>query len=116
MISFTLGELAKSLDCRLVGDPSVVITGVSTIEKAGADQVTFLANVKYAAKAKATRAGAVIAAEPLNETGAATLVSENPYHDFARALALFYQPPKPPEGIHPTAVIDPSARIGEGAC
>lgn len=115
MISFTLGELAKSLDCQLVGDPSAVITGVSTIEKAGADQVTFLANVKYTAKAKATRAGAVIAAEPLTDTGAATLVSENPYHDFARALALFYQPPKPPEGIHPTAVIDPSARIGEGA-
>jgi UDP-3-O-[3-hydroxymyristoyl] glucosamine N-acyltransferase len=114
MKSLTLGILAQSLHCQLVGDPSVVITGVSTIEKAGADEVTFLANVKYAAKAKATQAAAVIAAEPLTDV-AATLVSQNPYHDFARALELFYQPPKPVLGIHPTAVVDPSASIGEGA-
>lgn len=113
MPSFTLGELAKSLDCQLAGDPSVVISGVSTLDKAGADQVAFLANVKYASKAKSTRAAAVIAAEPLTNTSAATLVSQNPYHDFARALGLFYQAPKPASGIHPTAVIDPTARIGD---
>jgi len=113
MPSFTLGELAKSLDCQLAGDPSVVINGVSTLDKAGADQVAFLANVKYASKAKSTRAAAVIAAEPLTNTSAATLVSQNPYHDFARALGLFYQAPKPASGIHPTAVIDPTARIGD---
>ena len=113
MPSLTLGELAKSLDCQLTGDPSVVITGVSTLDKAGADQIAFLANIKYASKAKSTRAGAVIAAEPLTNISAATLVSANPYHDFARALGFFYQAPKPSSGIHPTAVIDPTARIGE---
>ena len=89
MKSLTLGELAESLNCQLAGDPSIVITGVSTIEKAGPGEVSFLANMKYAAKAKATSAGAVIAAEPLPGVPA-TLVSENPYHDFARALGLFY--------------------------
>jgi UDP-3-O-[3-hydroxymyristoyl] glucosamine N-acyltransferase len=42
-------------------------------------------------------------------------VSNNPYHDFARALALFYQPPRPAPGIHPQASIARTARIGEGA-
>jgi UDP-3-O-[3-hydroxymyristoyl] glucosamine N-acyltransferase len=42
-------------------------------------------------------------------------VSSNPYHDFARALALFYQPPKPAPGIHATAAIAGSARIGPNA-
>ena len=40
----------------------------------------------------------------------ASLVSENPYLDFARALELFYQPPKPAPGIHPMAAIAPTRR------
>src|SRR6185437_3660010 len=68
--------------------------------------------MKYAPKAKATRAAAIIAAEPVAGTAAATLVSSNPYYDFARALSLFYQPPKPAPGIHPAAFIAPDAAIG----
>jgi UDP-3-O-[3-hydroxymyristoyl] glucosamine N-acyltransferase len=113
MPSFTLGELGKSLDCQVAGDPSTVIIGVSTVEKAGPGEITFLANMKYASKAKTTRAAAIIAAEPLIGIAAATLVSPNPYHDFARALGLFYQAPKPPSGIHPTAVIDLTVVIGK---
>ncbi|HEY7304758.1 MAG TPA: UDP-3-O-(3-hydroxymyristoyl)glucosamine N-acyltransferase [Bryobacteraceae bacterium] len=112
MPSFTLGQLANFLDCALAGDSQVEITGVSTIERASPNEVTFLANMKYAPKARATRAAAIIAAEPLSETRAATLVSTNPYYDFARALALFYEPPKPAPGVHPTASIAPDAVIG----
>jgi UDP-3-O-[3-hydroxymyristoyl] glucosamine N-acyltransferase len=111
MFSVTLGVLASRIGCELTGDPSIPITGVSTLEKAGPGEVTFLANMKYAPKVKETRAAAVFASEPLKDTRAATLISSNPYHDFARALALFYQAPRPPAGIHPTAVISASASI-----
>lgn len=115
-MSYTLGQIAEALGCELAGtDRQIVITGVSTIEQAGPSEITFLANMKYAPKIRATRAAAVIAAEKLNDTNAATLVSSNPYYDFARALALFYQPPKPARGIHPTAAIAMSARIGPNA-
>lgn len=110
MASFTLGQMADLLGCQLAGDPQIEITGVSTIEKAGPCEITFLANPTYAPKVKRTRAAAVIAAAPL-ET-AATLVSSNPYLDFARALALFYKPPKPLPGIHPTASIADTAVVG----
>jgi len=40
---------------------------------------------------------------------------KNPYLTFARAIALFHPAPTYQPGIHPTAVIHPSARIGEGA-
>lgn len=111
MPSFTLGQLAELLDCKLAGGARVdaAITGVATIDSASPNDITFLANKKYAPKVKTTRAAAVIASEPLS---AATLVSANPYYDFARALALFYQPPKPAPGIHPTAVIAATAEIG----
>jgi len=112
MPSFTLGQLAGLLECKLEGESKTEISGVSTLEAAGPQQVTFLANMKYARKAKATRAAAIIAAEPIAGTTAGTLVSSNPYYDFARTLALFYQSPKPAPGIHPAAVVAPDATIG----
>jgi UDP-3-O-[3-hydroxymyristoyl] glucosamine N-acyltransferase len=113
--SYKLGQLAELLGCKLAGDPDVDIRAVSTIEKAGPGEVTFLSNLKYAPKARNTRASAIIAASEISGIPASTLISENPYHDFARALALFYRPPKPNPGIHPTACIADSARIGENA-
>jgi UDP-3-O-[3-hydroxymyristoyl] glucosamine N-acyltransferase len=108
-----LSTLAEALGCRLVGSGEIEITGVSTVEHAGPGHITFLANPKYAAKAKHTRAGAMLVAEPIAGADFACLVSANPYLDFARALALFYQPPRPASGIHPLASVAASAAIGE---
>jgi UDP-3-O-[3-hydroxymyristoyl] glucosamine N-acyltransferase len=108
-----LGEIASRLGCDLSGDPEIQIAGVSGLEQAGPQHITFLSNPKYAPKVKGTKAGAILANEPVE--GIATLVSKNPYHDFSRALALFYQPPRPAPGIHPSAAIAPTAAIGEGA-
>jgi UDP-3-O-[3-hydroxymyristoyl] glucosamine N-acyltransferase len=110
-----LRDLAVRLGCELRGDPDVEITGVAGIEQAGPSEITFLANPKYAPKLRHTQAAAVLVSEPLKEPKPASLVSRNPYHDFARALALFYQPPRPAPGIHPQASIARTARIGEGA-
>jgi UDP-3-O-[3-hydroxymyristoyl] glucosamine N-acyltransferase len=110
-----LSEIAAALGARLEGNGAVEITGVAGIEEAGPGQLTFVANPKYAADAKTTRASAVIVAEDFPALATATLRSKNPYLDFARALELFYQPPKYAPGVHPTAVIHPSAKIGNGA-
>lgn len=112
MPPFLLSHLADLLECRLNGDPAITITGASTIERAGPGEITFLANMKYAPKVKASRASAIIASQPLNDFPGATLVSRNPYHDFARALGFFYQAPKPAAGIHPLAVVAETAVIG----
>lgn len=113
MPTYRLGELAELLQCRLQGDSALAIAGVSTIEKAGPQEITFLANMKYAPRLKSSRAAAIIAAEPVE--GLATLISANPYFDFARALALFHQAPRPHPSIHPTACIASSAQIGPEA-
>jgi UDP-3-O-[3-hydroxymyristoyl] glucosamine N-acyltransferase len=108
-----LNELGSALGCRLEGDASLEITGVLGMEQAGEGHLTFLANPKYAPKLRNTKASAVLAANTV--PGLATLISANPYHDFARALELFYQPPRPPAGIHPSAAIAATAKIGEDA-
>lgn len=112
---YTLGQLAQMLDATVAGDPQIQIHGVATIEAARPGEITFLANPKYAPKVKSTRASAIIASEPIQVGTAATLVSRNPYYDFARTLEIFYQPPKPAPGIHPAAAIAPSASIGANA-
>ncbi len=109
-----LRDLAAALDCGLEGDGEIEITGVAGLEQACAGELTFLANPKYAPKVKQTKASAILSGEP-GKGSIATLVSANPYLDFARAVALFYQPPRPAPGIHPQAAIGPSARIGDGA-
>jgi UDP-3-O-[3-hydroxymyristoyl] glucosamine N-acyltransferase len=114
-VHISLRDLATRLGCELKGDPDIVITGVAGMEQAGPTEITFLANPKYAPKVKHSRAGAILVSEPLPHPAPASLVSANPYHDFARALAMFYQPPRPKPGIHPQAAIAPTARIGEGA-
>ena len=116
MLPMKLSQLAESLGASLEnGSPDTEITGVAGIEEAQSSQVTFVANPKYAAAAKTTRASAVIVAENFPAIPAATLRSKNPYLTFARAIELFYQPPHYGPGIHRTAVIHPSARLGSNA-
>ncbi|MDE3185916.1 MAG: UDP-3-O-(3-hydroxymyristoyl)glucosamine N-acyltransferase [Acidobacteriota bacterium] len=110
-----LGELATRLGAELRGDAELEVTGVKGIEDAGPTEVTFVANPRYAGLARKTQAAAVLVEPEFPEIDAPTLRLKNPYLAFSRALGMFYQPPAYPPGIHPTAVIDPSAEIGEGA-
>ena len=110
-----LSELADRLGCVLIGEGTSDISGVAGVEHADSSQITFLANPKYAHKVKDTRAGAILLAEPMPALLIPQLISSNPYLDFARALSLFYQPPRPKPGIHPTAFVAESARIGGNA-
>jgi UDP-3-O-[3-hydroxymyristoyl] glucosamine N-acyltransferase len=106
-----LREIAAALGCGLAGDGELEIHGVAGLEHAGPGELTFLANPKYAPKVRHTRAAAILTAEPI--PARACLVSGNPYLDFARALALFYQPPQPPCGVSPLAWVASSAVLGE---
>ena len=110
-----LGELARRLGAELRGDAELEIAGVKGLEDAGPHDVTFVANPKYTALARTTRAAAVIVEPDFQQIAAATLRIENPYHAFSRALGIFYAPPTYPPGIHPTAVIHPTAEIGPSA-
>jgi UDP-3-O-[3-hydroxymyristoyl] glucosamine N-acyltransferase len=116
-----LAELALKLQCRLEGLPDTEITGVAGMDHAEAGHLTFLANRRYARLLKTTRASAILIEERVTIERAAGLAplaalrTANPYLAFAHAIELFYQPPRYAPGIHPTAIISPSAKIGEGA-
>src|SRR5262249_13400259 len=108
-----LSELAAALDLRLEsGSPDPEIKGVAGIESAGPGQLTFVANRKYAAAARSTRAAAIIVAHDFPQISTTLLRSANPYLSFARAIELFYKPPAYAPEIHATAVVHASAKIG----
>jgi UDP-3-O-[3-hydroxymyristoyl] glucosamine N-acyltransferase len=111
-----LGQLASSLGARLEnGSADTEITGVAGIHEAASGHVTFVANPKYAADAKTTKASAVIVDDNFPSIPTAALRSKNPYLAFARAIELFYQPPQYAAEIHPTAVVHVTAKIGKNA-
>ena len=108
-----LGDVASELGAECRGPIELEITGVAGIEEAAPGQLTFIANAKYAQYAGKTRASAILVDPDFSAISTATLRIANPYLAFARAVGLFYQPPAYLPGIHPTAVIDSTARIGK---
>jgi UDP-3-O-[3-hydroxymyristoyl] glucosamine N-acyltransferase len=111
-----LSDIASALDATLEnGNPETEITGVAGIEEAASGQITFVANSTYAAAAKITSASAVIVSQDFPAIPTGMLRSKNPYLAFARAINLFYKAPRYEAGVHPTAVIAATAKIGANA-
>jgi UDP-3-O-[3-hydroxymyristoyl] glucosamine N-acyltransferase len=111
-----LAEIAGALGARLENaSPDAEISGVCGIEQAGPGQLTFVHNPKYIGAAKTTRATAVIVDEKFPAISAGMLRTDNAYLAWAKAVELFYQPPRYAPGIHATAVVHPSAKIGTNA-
>lgn len=110
-----LDELAKLISAEVVGDGSIEITSVSTLEDALPGQISFLSNPKYAKQLETTKASAVIVATRVNSTAPVTLLkTADPYYAFSQAVVVLHGYRKHPfEGIHPQAHVDPTAKIGQ---
>lgn len=114
--AFTLSDLAAKTSARLVGDPAYIISGVDTLEEATPQDVSFLANSRYREAMKHSQAGVICVDHqtPLIE-GKNYLISDNPSLAFQAIAALLLSSHKKSgfQGIHPTAVIHPTAQIGQ---
>ena len=114
-----LKDIAAKLGARLEPESADVddinIVGVAGIENAIAGQITFIANAKYASLARTTQASAIIVDEKFPQLDKPVLRTRNPQFAYAKVVELFHQPASFPRGIHPTAVIDPTAKIGANA-
>jgi UDP-3-O-[3-hydroxymyristoyl] glucosamine N-acyltransferase len=116
-MSITLDEVAKLVGGEVVGDGSVVLTGVAGIKDAGPGQLTFLSNPKYEQYLAETHASAVVVGseyrDAASSNGRPVLVAENAYGTIARVMALFEQDARDVEpGVHPSAVVDATAELG----
>ena len=116
MTQITLGELARTLDGQVVGDSSIILKNVAGIREARAGDLTFLANERYAPYVGETLASAILIREARADVAVNQLVHPDPYLAYLKAVEIFRgDPVRPPAGIHPTAVVDASARVSKDA-
>lgn len=110
-----LSDLADRLGLKMGSrlDKNKLVFGVNTLEDAGPDEVSFLANPKYVSMLEQTSAGAVILHPQYADKIDNVLISENPYLDFARLLTFFSKPQGEFSGISPLASIHPDTRLGD---
>jgi UDP-3-O-[3-hydroxymyristoyl] glucosamine N-acyltransferase len=110
----SLQQIAEAVDARLQGDGSVEVGGVASIASASQDDLVFVEEEKYLARALQSGAGAVIAGEfAAASSGKPLLISRHPKLTFAQA-ARFLQDgnrERPNAGVHATAVVRSSARL-----
>jgi len=114
-VTFTLQELATMFDGELVGDPALKIIGAASLAEATAGEISFFANRKYAAALRKTRASAVFVPSDFSEViPVAQIRVSNPTKAFEQVvLKLAPNPITFAPGVHPSAIVDPSAQLGE---
>ncbi len=105
-MDLTLGELVGRLGGELLGDPSVVVRQIASLDRAGEGELAFLVSPKYRAALEASRASAfILPAKAADFTDRPRILTPDPYLYFARAAQLFNPPKAVPAGVHPSAVV-----------
>lgn len=117
MAEITLAELAEMLGGELIGDGSRLVRGMASIESAGADQVTFLANKRYEKHIASCGAGGVIVSAdydgPCPQT-CGMIRCKDAYFAYRQAMVHFCGFRKPHfDGVSPQADIDATAEIAD---
>lgn len=116
-MTITLAELAQRFNAKFRGDAQHRVSGVASLESAGPEDVAFLASSALRAQLNNTAAGVVVLTESdVGDFAGNALVHNNPHLCFAHIAGVFRPADAPVPGIHPTAVVDPSARIAASAC
>ncbi|WP_306533218.1 UDP-3-O-(3-hydroxymyristoyl)glucosamine N-acyltransferase [Geobacter sp.] len=108
----TLRELADYLDGTVAGDESKTVTGVASLDDAADNQITFLANPRYAPKVATTGAGAVVLPPGAERHGRNAIHVANPYLAFAKLLTLFHVAPREPLGVMEEALVGHKVTMG----
>ncbi len=111
----TLKQISDLVGGALQGNETVEVSGIAGLKEAEEGTLTFLSQERYLPLVKETRAAAILVQEGLKiESDIPSIFVKDANHALAQVSELFDTPPTPPAvGIHPTAVVAPSARIGE---
>jgi UDP-3-O-[3-hydroxymyristoyl] glucosamine N-acyltransferase len=110
----TAGDLAAFLECRLQGDRAVVLKGVASPEAAAADDLVYLESGRHMERVARSAARCVITPPDLIISGKTLILTPQPKLAFARAAAWLVPVSPIAHGVHATAVISGSARLGRG--
>lgn len=115
-MQITATQIAELIRGQVEGDSSATVKAAGKIESAVAGDVSFLANPKYLNFIYETKASVVIVSSDLvleKAVNCTIIRHPMPYYGFCMVLDKWFNPHQKRTGIHPTAVIAPSAKIGK---
>ncbi|MDH7513138.1 MAG: UDP-3-O-(3-hydroxymyristoyl)glucosamine N-acyltransferase [Clostridiales bacterium] len=112
-LTLTVRQLAEMLGCPFEGDGEVRIRDVSSLEMAGEGDIVFLGQAKLRKKLEETRASAAIIPPGESFRRIPVLIAENPQLAFVRAVEIFFKPYRLEPGVHPSAQVAPTAKLGK---
>lgn len=118
MPSFTTQQIADRVGGTLTGPGDITITGVESMDSAGPSHLTFIRDAGNAGRWSTCCAGVALVCKGVQVVAdPARALIHVPDADLALATALemFAPPPaRPAVGVHPSAVVDPSAKLSPG--
>ena len=114
-MSFTAAEIAKLLGAEVVGDAATPLKGFAPADRAHPGDLTFAENESYFLRAEQSSASAIIIDGPFNSSRKVLIRVANARIAFAKVLPLFFPEPVFPAGVHPTAIVPPSAQVDASA-
>src|SRR5580692_6246017 len=108
-------EVAEFVQARVLGDETVQLTGIASVQSAGTGDLVFVDDEKHLLPAVESRAAAVIAGDFAagKTTSKPLILSTQPRLSFGRAAQLLCPKPERKPGIHPSAIVHTSARVGD---
>ena len=109
----SLESLAREVGGKVIGDGSVVISGLAGIEGAQEGDITFASNERLFPQLKETTASAAIVPQEIADLSLPLLIVKNPLLAAAKILALFTQRPYVAAGVSPLAWVSPSAKVSK---
>jgi len=115
-MEYTAEMIARLLNGTVEGDPGATVHTIAKIEEGMPGALSFLANPKYERYIYTTGSSAVLVRndfKPAREVKTTLIRVEDPYQSVARLLQIYEAARPSPKGIHPTAVIDETATVGE---
>jgi len=110
----TANELAEFLGCALEGDGTAPVSGVASPASARSADLIYVATPGHLDRAASSGARCVVIAPGIVLNGKTLLRAANPKLAFARAAAWILPPAPIAIGVHPTAVIAPTAQLADG--
>jgi UDP-3-O-[3-hydroxymyristoyl] glucosamine N-acyltransferase len=116
-VVLTADVIAVEVGGELRGDPHAEVRGIAPLDRAGDEDLSFLASAKYVPLLAGSRAGVVLVTPELSEAPSAArarIVVSKPHDALLALIPRFYRPPRREAGIHHTVDIGAGARIGTG--
>lgn len=109
----TLRDIAEFVGGKVIGDPSIVISGITNSENPKSGHITFAQNPRFIKNLEASEIACLIVREDVTESVKPLICVRDPKLAWAKLLGLFFPPRKFEPGIAAQAVISPSATIGK---